>query len=205
MIRLDSWYNLNKKPSLIMTEKKHNLNEFLLNSMPVGVIVFNHTLDIVFCNKHAKFFLNRFTLPVEIATINTRIFNAIKSVNLAEAFPGEVLFSKTYETSPSTWIFRFIIRETPEPFVAVFIMEDTISNSLDLNRIRQQHSLTRREIDVLRRVLDGLKNLEIAENLEIGEQTVKDHLSNIYLKLGVENRFALMRSLLHCSNSYHDF
>jgi DNA-binding CsgD family transcriptional regulator len=187
-----------------MTETKHNLNEFLLSSMPVGVIVFNHSSDIVFCNKHAKFFLDRFTLPGEIAAINARIFDAINSANLAEAFPGEVLFSKTFETSPSTWIFRFVIRETPEPLVAVFIMEDTISSSLDLNKIRQQHSLTRREVDVLRRVLDGLKNLEIAEHLEIGEQTVKDHLSNIYLKLGVENRFALMRSLLNCSGSYHD-
>ena len=51
MIRLGSWYNLNKKPSLIMTEKKYDLNEFLLHSMPVGVIVFNHTADIVFSNK----------------------------------------------------------------------------------------------------------------------------------------------------------
>lgn len=124
--------------------------------MPVGVIVFNHTEDIVFSNKYANFFMDRFTLTGEIAAINTRIFDAIKSANLAEAFPGEVLFSKTFETSPSTWIFKFVIRETPEPLVAVFIMEDTISNSLNLNKIRQEYRLTRREVDIIRRVLDGL-------------------------------------------------
>ncbi|MFZ5907376.1 MAG: LuxR C-terminal-related transcriptional regulator [Nitrospirota bacterium] len=188
-----------------MREPKYELHEFLLNSMPSGVIVFNRTATIVFCNRYAKFFLNRFTLPAEIPAIVARIFNAIKSSKLGEAFPGEVVFSKTYDTSPSTWIFKFIIRENPEPLVAVFITEDSLSNSLNLNKIRQQFSLTRREVDVLRRVLDGLKNLEIAEHLEIAEQTVKDHLSNIYLKLGVENRFALMRSLLNCSNSYQDF
>jgi DNA-binding NarL/FixJ family response regulator len=45
-------------------------------------------------------------------------------------------------------------------------------------------------------VLNGFKNTDIAEDLDITEQTVKDHLSNIYMKLGVENRFALAQFLL---------
>jgi len=71
---------------------------------------------------------------------------------------------------------------------------------MDVNAIRQQYKLTRKESDILRRVLDGLKNIEISKELEIIEQTVKDHLSNIYSKLGVENRNALYRSLLSSSN-----
>ncbi|KPK45521.1 MAG: hypothetical protein AMK74_03230 [Nitrospira bacterium SM23_35] len=70
-----------------------------------------------------------------------------------------------------------------------------------MNEIRKQFRLTRRETDILRRVLDGLKNVEIAEELEISEQTVKDHLSNIYMKSGVENRFDLARLLMHAENS----
>jgi DNA-binding CsgD family transcriptional regulator len=179
-----------------MAETTQDLNEFLMSRMPLGILVFNHTLDIVFLNRQAKFFLNRFTLPEEITMLNTRIFNAIQSKKLAELFPGELHISKIFETSPSTWIFKFFIRETPEPLVVVFIIEDTLSYKLNMSEIREQFRLTRREIDVLRRVLDGLKNIEIAENLEIAEQTVKDHLSNIYMKLGVENRFTLIRSLM---------
>ena len=81
----------------------------------------------------------------------------------------------------------------------LFIIEDKISNKLNLNEIRQQYRLTRRETDILRRVLDGLKNIEISRDLEIVEQTVKDHLSNIYMKIGAENRFDLIRSLLSSS------
>jgi len=65
-----------------------------------------------------------------------------------------------------------------------------------MNKIRQLYGLARRETDILRRTLDGLKNVEIAEDLEISEQTVKDHLSNIYTKMGVENRFELIRFLV---------
>jgi DNA-binding NarL/FixJ family response regulator len=70
-----------------------------------------------------------------------------------------------------------------------------------MNDIRKQFRLTRRETDILRRVLDGLKNVEIAEELEISEQTVKDHLSNIYMKSGVENRFDLARLLMNTGSS----
>jgi DNA-binding NarL/FixJ family response regulator len=48
--------------------------------------------------------------------------------------------------------------------------------------------LTQRELDVLRLVADGLCNREIAEQGDITEQTVKNHLTSIFHKLGVPNR-----------------
>jgi DNA-binding NarL/FixJ family response regulator len=66
-----------------------------------------------------------------------------------------------------------------------------------LNVIRRQYRLTRKQTDILRRVVDGLKNVEISEELSITEQTVKDHLTNIYEKMGVADRMSLMRSLLY--------
>jgi diguanylate cyclase (GGDEF)-like protein len=65
--------------------------------------------------------------------------------------------------------------------------------------MKVRFGLTRREADVLKRLLDGLKNAEIAVNMAIAEQTVKDHLSRIYKKMGVKNRFELMRSLIKAS------
>lgn len=49
-------------------------------------------------------------------------------------------------------------------------------------------SLTEREIDVLRLIAGGKANKEIALALTIGEQTVKTHVSNILMKLGVQSR-----------------
>lgn len=48
--------------------------------------------------------------------------------------------------------------------------------------------LTRRELEILRLVAEGLSNAELARMLWVTEQTVKFHLSNIYRKLNVSNR-----------------
>jgi two-component system, NarL family, response regulator LiaR len=49
-------------------------------------------------------------------------------------------------------------------------------------------ALTDRETDVLRLLARGLANKEIAQQLSIGEKTVKTHVSHILSKLGVASR-----------------
>jgi DNA-binding NarL/FixJ family response regulator len=49
-------------------------------------------------------------------------------------------------------------------------------------------ALTERETDVLRLLAGGKANKEIAMALTIGEKTVKTHVSNILMKLGVQSR-----------------
>jgi two-component system, NarL family, response regulator LiaR len=49
-------------------------------------------------------------------------------------------------------------------------------------------SLTRREKDVVRTLLEGYSNKEIARRLFISERTVQTHLSNIFTKMGVTSR-----------------
>lgn len=53
--------------------------------------------------------------------------------------------------------------------------------------------LTPREIDILRLVAEGLSNARIAEKICISEGTVKVHLHNIYEKLKLNSRIALLR------------
>jgi DNA-binding NarL/FixJ family response regulator len=54
-------------------------------------------------------------------------------------------------------------------------------------------SLTPRELSILRLVAAGAANREIAQQLWITRQTVKFHLSNVYRKLGVNNRTGACR------------
>ena len=56
--------------------------------------------------------------------------------------------------------------------------------------------LTAREEDVLRLVADGLTNRDIASQLGISQNTVKNHIKNILAKLQADNRTQLVRLAL---------
>ncbi|WP_158890836.1 LuxR C-terminal-related transcriptional regulator [Amycolatopsis anabasis] len=48
--------------------------------------------------------------------------------------------------------------------------------------------LSKRELDVLRHLVSGLSNPEVAASLNLSRHTVKQHTSAVYRKLGVRNR-----------------
>jgi len=62
---------------------------------------------------------------------------------------------------------------------------------------REKPLLTDRERQVVHLVCQGLRNKEIADKLFISEQTVKNHLHNIFDKLGVSDRLELALYALH--------
>jgi DNA-binding CsgD family transcriptional regulator len=182
----------------------NDFRDFILARMPAGAIVVDQRLNIVYSNRQAELFFRRHELPGEVMTICRRVFDAIRLSKVKEMFPGEIHLHMKLQDSPGNWTFRLHINEEDGPFVAVFIVEESLSNRIDLNSIRREFKLTRRETDVVRRLISGLRNTDIADDLEISEQTVKDHLSNIYMKLGVENRFTLVSFLLGLAESGTD-
>jgi DNA-binding NarL/FixJ family response regulator len=63
-------------------------------------------------------------------------------------------------------------------------------------------ALTTRELEVLKRIVAGRSNKEIAGDLHISEATVKTHINSILSKLGVSDRTqaatsALQRGIVH--------
>ncbi|MEW5985224.1 MAG: response regulator transcription factor [Chloroflexota bacterium] len=57
--------------------------------------------------------------------------------------------------------------------------------------------LTKREVEVLRLMAQGYRNNQIAETLHVTEQTVKNYIRNIFLKLGVETRVEAVLRAIH--------
>ena len=62
---------------------------------------------------------------------------------------------------------------------------------------RERSPLSQREREIVVLVAQGFKNKEIAERMFISEQTVKNHLHNIFDKLGVSDRLELALYAIH--------
>src|SRR6266566_656725 len=69
------------------------------------------------------------------------------------------------------------------------------------SRDRDRSPLSQREREIVVLVAQGFKNKEMAEKMFISEQTVKNHLHNIFDKLGVSDRLELALYAIH--NNLH--
>jgi two-component system nitrate/nitrite response regulator NarL len=83
-------------------------------------------------------------------------------------------------------------RATIGVLIAEMSRESSRNRDNDRPTTSQLESLTKRERDVIRGITQGLKNKQIAEQLSISEITVRHHLTSIFDKLEVADRFELM-------------
>jgi DNA-binding CsgD family transcriptional regulator len=96
-------------------------------------------------------------------------------------------------TAPSTVHLERPFHPATEPQLALVPAEEETPGLRRRRRRRGPGGLTRRELEVLRHVAAGETNREVAARLWVTDQTVKFHLSNVYRKLGVSNRFEASR------------
>lgn len=74
---------------------------------------------------------------------------------------------------------------------------DVIGAHPPSTKSRERSPLSQREREIVSLVAQGYKNREMAEKMFISEQTVKNHLHNIFDKLGVSDRLELALYAIH--------
>jgi two-component system, NarL family, response regulator LiaR len=72
-----------------------------------------------------------------------------------------------------------VVKEVPVAVSAPFVPDD---------RKREDLGITRRELEILQLIAEGMSNREIAEKLYVSENTVKTHSSRVFDKIGAKRR-----------------
>ena len=62
----------------------------------------------------------------------------------------------------------------------------------NLEKVFKKYSITQREKEIITMILDGAGNKDIEKKLFISSSTVRNHIYNIYQKLGIQNRIELI-------------
>jgi DNA-binding CsgD family transcriptional regulator len=96
-------------------------------------------------------------------------------------------------TAPSTVHPHQFFGHGPRTATLTLVPAPPAPGRVTRRRRRGPGGLTRRELEVLRLVSRGKTNRAVAATLWVTDQTVKFHLSNVYRKLGVRNRFEAAR------------
>ena len=130
-------------------------------------------------------------------------FNGIEAINrIHSEFPdariivlttytGDAQVVKALRAGARAYILKgHVHRELLETIRAVHVGQKRIPPDIaaELAEHAADDELTQREIDVLRLIGAGNSNKLIADQLSIGEATVKSHVTNILSKLGANDR-----------------
>lgn len=66
--------------------------------------------------------------------------------------------------------------------------QEGLSGHVEIEAPTTRGKVSKREMDVLLHVKDGLRNPEIAERLGLSTKTIENHVRSILQKLGAKNR-----------------
>lgn len=77
------------------------------------------------------------------------------------------------------------------------VLMERLSDKIYIKKKLKQHNLTPRQEEIAFLAVTGHSNSEIAEKLFISEYTVKDHLKEIFRKIGIRNRSELYPRILN--------
>jgi DNA-binding NarL/FixJ family response regulator len=130
------------------------------------------------------------TVVVADAETDDELFEAIRagaSAYMGKDVPEDQLVSVVKRTA----LGEYVINEQllGKPYVAARVLEQFRSaTGSDLAPISAFAPLTDRELEILKKVSDGMTNAEIGFALGISAQTVKNHVTSILRKLAVNDR-----------------
>lgn len=191
--------SLNKKIEkrrLILTKE---LFEQTVQNNPVGVIIVDKKLSIVYHNDIAKQYCSSLT-----KSNKKDPFAKFKDVVLSKlnhkpvSFTEPALQEVTYQS--------FKMKFTPATNVndgkhnnlqyTIYIYPKSQSpNENPIETAKKIYGLSKRETEIIRLIAKGYSNNEISEKLFVSINTVKSHLNNIFNKLGVNNRTSVLHKI----------
>lgn len=175
------WISLNRYNFLSKNETI--IKKILLDNMESYVVIFDAALNHIEMNKKAttlgdldfrKFFFSDFTGDI-----------------------SKVIRKISIPTNSGTILLNYRITTIKDSYhdIAGFVL---IAEEIEaLSGMRCTYKITEREFDVIKMIVSGCNNNEIAEKLFISLRTVKTHITNIYQKIGVSNKVQLLEILSH--------
>lgn len=103
-----------------------------------------------------------------------------------------IWFAKREEQQANKNQLEVLVKQKMDQYLAMIHEKENSSEDNQVIDFCKYYQMTKRESEILRLVLKGKKNQEIADELFISVGTVKSHIYSIYKKLAVDRRSQLM-------------
>jgi DNA-binding CsgD family transcriptional regulator len=189
--------NLKKNVQATDLEFHYNVLTKSLESLSVGIIVIDSDVKTVYHNKISREYCSDLAM-----SIDTNPINKIKGI-IFERFPFSSRDQCRFEfelgdydlsIEPLTDV-HHVFNQHKQLF-AIYLQPKSKQKNY-INNAIEQYGLSKREAEIIDLISKGYGNNEIASTLFLSINTVKSHLNNIFNKLNVNNRTAVIHKVVN--------
>ena len=128
--------------------------------------------------------------------IGLLLFATVGYIETLISFPGSLRRTIVRLSTENNFLFSSIPYALYGIFLINYFLHYPVPAALQSNDLSEdfllRYGITDREAEIIRKVLQGKSNADIADELFISLATVKTHLHNIYKKIGVDSRYDLL-------------
>ena len=131
-------------------------------------------------------------LFVDNRMLNLDIYDLLKLIERKSPNTRVILLGEQGEEQVDSPNITYITKETGSSELISIIRRKKADESSKKRSDDVKDRLTKTELKVIELIINGYSNKEIASKLSISEKTVKAHLTSIFMKLNLENRYQLI-------------
>jgi DNA-binding CsgD family transcriptional regulator len=198
ILMIGIWYTIVKYKFLSITPEL--VSKHIIANINESIILLDKSLKIITINDKTKKLLNKNEdqlIKKDISIIiheSKQLIGEINNLYHEEFtdFSCRVNFLKKEDQNILMDIKTSIIKDKFTDVIGILIIGHEVK---EMKQLRTIYQITDRESNVIQHILTGSTNKDIADDLGITERTIKTHLTNIYNKLGVDNRMQLLHLL----------
>lgn len=176
---------------------KHRMMLHSIYNMPIGIIIFDQDLFIYHYNDSALQYVNKIESQMKAGAFKVLALFLRKYIKEKELpindevayFKNEQFVYKIKRTDYKTELFGYKTNYT------LYFQPQEVKRRQDIFEICIEIGLSNREAEITYYISKGLSNQQIADRLYVSINTVKTHVKNIFNKLEVNNRIALINMI----------
>jgi len=173
-----------------------DIADIIMRRSAPGIFIFDQNAEVLLSNSVAsQLVVARPSLDEEIRALCDRAKASLsissgRNVFQFTAFSGE-------GPPPHCVIRAFMVElaSKAQKHIIVLLEKVVKERRVNLEYAKRKFNLSKRELELLVPLCQGLTNKAISEHLFISQHTVKGHIRNIMRKVGVNSRGALVASL----------
>lgn len=190
-------HNLNEYLSTMQIKNERQIYKNSISHLPMGLIILDKSMNIVSNNELAKnYCLDILNSTFYVDPTREVVLNILPKISFQSIDSSSVIYYelKDYTIKIVPSLVPSLYKGVETYYIFNIIKKSSVEHKI-FHDFASSYNLTSREMEIVELLSQGLSNKKIASQLYISTHTVRTHMDNIFNKLSVSSRTAVLYKL----------